>query len=82
VEEQPPAVAATEHANQAPRPAQPEVPAIRPAATGRTGSAQPAWLDDYDDDAHVTRNIPLNTPSPVPASGLRDRGRGDDIVPS
>jgi hypothetical protein len=82
-EEQPPAVAATDHTNQAPRPPQPEVPAIRPADTGRSGSAQPAWLDDYDDDAHVTRNIPLNTPAPVAASAIRDRGRpGDDILPS
>jgi hypothetical protein len=80
--ERPAAVAASDHTNQA-RPAPPEVPAAQPAAAGRSGSAQPAWLDDYDDDAHVTRNIPLSTPAPVAASAIRDRGRpGDDIVPT
>jgi hypothetical protein len=77
-----PAVAASEHTNQVPRPVRQEVPPVTPAPTGRTGSGRPAWLDDYDDDAHVTRNIPLSTPAPVAASAVRDRGRPDDIVPS
>jgi hypothetical protein len=88
--ERPAAVSASDHTNQV-RPSPPEVaqpaaapaPAAQPATAGRSGSAQPAWLDDYDDDAHVTRNIPLSTPAPVAASALRDRGRpGDDIVPT
>jgi hypothetical protein len=68
-------------------PPQPASP-LQPAAlqqSAQTGGATTthAWLDDYDDDAHVTRNIPLSTPAPVSASAVRDRGRpGDDIVPS
>lgn len=63
--------------------ARPEVPAAR-AATGADGEQEkPAWLDDYDDEAHVTRNIPLGAPSPVAATSVRDRNRpGDAIVPS
>lgn len=81
-EEHHPAVAAREHANQPPRPVQHEVPPVAPAPTGRSSSGQPAWLDDYDDEAHVTRNIPLSTPAPVAASAIRDRGTPDDIVPT
>ena len=67
--------------------AQTEGPAARAAAgaPGRTEGDEdkPAWLDAYDDDAHVTRNIPLSTPSPVAAASVRDRSRpGDNIVPS
>jgi hypothetical protein len=66
------------------RPEEPEArpaPAAQPLPVGAT-QGKPAWLDDYDDDAHVTRNIPLSTPAPVSASAVRDRGRPDDIVPS
>ncbi|HEY8319507.1 MAG TPA: hypothetical protein VIG76_11810 [Amnibacterium sp.] len=43
----------------------------------------PAWLDTYDDEADVTRDIDLSkTPPPMSASAVRDRTRtGDDIVP-
>jgi len=66
-----------------PQPLQP----VQAAESGQPALAdanpgKPSWLDDYDDDAHVTRNIPLSTPAPVPASTLRDRGGPDDLVPS
>jgi hypothetical protein len=95
---QPVAVAAADHANQVERTARSEVPEAQPAPAAQPvqvlqpvqppalaaegAEAKPAWLDDYDDDAHVTRNIPLSTPAPVSASAIRDRGRPDDIVPS
>ncbi|MBW4042124.1 MAG: hypothetical protein HIU86_08350 [Acidobacteria bacterium] len=48
-----------------------------PAAT-----PAPAWLDTYDDEAHVTQNLDLKTPPPVSASAVRDRGGpGEDLVP-
>jgi hypothetical protein len=89
--EQPAAVAATDHTNQVQRQAEPESPEAEPQAQpepqplqpAASAPARPSWLDDYDDDAHVTRNIPLSTPAPVSASAVRDRSRpGDDIVPS
>lgn len=44
--------------------------------------AVPAWLDTYDDDAAVTRDIPLKPPSPVPASTVGERNRTDEgVVP-
>jgi hypothetical protein len=95
---QPVAVAAADHANQVERTARSEAPEAQPAPAAQPvqvlqpvqppalaaegAEAKPAWLDDYDDDAHVTRNIPLSTPAPVSASAIRDRGRPDDIVPS
>lgn len=54
------------------------------ATAARTGTAQrrtPEWLDDYDDEAHVTQNLDLRTPPPVSASTLRDRSATGDIVP-
>lgn len=93
--DQPAAVAAADHRNQPVRQAQrqpepqperqpqAEAPEAQPLQPAAAASAKPAWLDDYDDDAHVTRNIPLSTPAPVSASTIRDRGRpGDDIVPT
>jgi len=42
----------------------------------------PAWLDTYDDEAHVTQNLDLKTPPPVAAAAVRDRGApGEDVVP-
>lgn len=86
--EVPAAVAATDHTNQVQRQAEVESPEVEspeaePQQPAAAAPARPAWLDDYDDDAHVTRNIPLSTPAPVSASAIRDRGRpGDDILPS
>lgn len=38
-------------------------------------------LDDYDDEALITRDIPLHTPSPVSAEAVRERTRrGDEAV--
>ena len=63
-------------------PAAPE-PESEPAAPVGERQATPAWLDTYDDEAEVTRDIDLSkTPPPKAASAVRDRTRtGDDIVP-
>ncbi|MFD1722516.1 hypothetical protein ACFSBI_13245, partial [Amnibacterium endophyticum] len=59
-----------------------------PVAGQEQGSEQeperpekPEWLDDYDDEAHVTQTMNLKTPPPVSASALRDRSSTGDIVP-
>ncbi|MCU1472180.1 hypothetical protein [Amnibacterium sp.] len=58
-------------------------PEPEPAAPVGERQATPAWLDVYDDEAEVTRDIDLSkTPPPKAASAVRDRTRtGDDIVP-
>lgn len=63
-----------------PEPVLEPVPA--PAPVGER-QPTPAWLDTYDDEAEVTRDIDLSkTPPPKAASAVRDRTRtGDDIVP-
>lgn len=53
----------------------------RPPARGEDRPAKPEWLDDYDDEAHVTQTMNLKTPPPVAASRLRDRAPAGDIVP-
>jgi hypothetical protein len=60
----------------------PVPPVEQPAPSGQA-QPTPAWLDTYDDEAEVTRDIDLSkTPPPMPASAVRDRTRtGDDIVP-
>ncbi len=57
-------------------------PAVAAAPVGER-MPTPAWLDTYDDEAEVTRDIDLSkTPPPKSASAVRDRTRtGDDIVP-
>jgi hypothetical protein len=58
-------------------------PTPEPAAPTGERQPTPAWLDVYDDEAEVTRDIDLSkTPPPKAASAVRDRTRtGDDIVP-
>lgn len=57
-------------------------PAVAAAPVGER-QPTPAWLDTYDDEAEVTRDIDLSkTPPPKSASAVRDRTHtGDDIVP-
>ena len=58
-------------------------PTPEPSPPAGERQATPAWLDVYDDEAEVTRDIDLSkTPPPKAASAVRDRTRtGDDIVP-
>jgi hypothetical protein len=83
--ELPPAVAVAAPEAQPPATEQAEpvpVPDPEPAPVGER-QPTPAWLDTYDDEAEVTRDIDLSrTPPPKAASAVRDRTRtGDDIVP-
>lgn len=83
---EPEAVPAARVAEEPPAPPAPAVAvAAQQQAPQPTGQPQatPAWLDTYDDEADVTRDIDLSkTPPPVAASAVRDRTRtGDDIVP-
>jgi len=67
------------------RAAEPAPSESEPAPEPEPGAPQPtpAWLDTYDDEAEVTRDIDLSkTPPPMSATAVRDRTRtGDDIVP-
>jgi hypothetical protein len=84
-----PGMATAVAATQAEPPVEPSVepaapePESEPAAPVGERQATPAWLDTYDDEAEVTRDIDLSkTPPPKAASAVRDRTRtGDDIVP-
>lgn len=71
------------HARPVEPPATGAVPAAPPAQTPAQTQATPApaWLDNYDDEAQVTQNLDLKTPPPVAASAVRDRGKGEDLVP-
>lgn len=62
---------------------QPDTEAAVAAPPSGERQPTPAWLDTYDDEAEVTRDIDLSkTPPPKAASAVRDRTHtGDDIVP-
>lgn len=55
--------------------------AVAASRPGAAPASDPSWLDDYDDEAHVTQNLDLKTPPPVAAAAVRDRGPGEDLVP-
>ena len=69
-------------AHQQARHARPSDDAPAAPGHGPESNPAPAWLDTYDDDAHVTQNLDLKTPPPVAAAAVRDRGApGEDVVP-